>query len=503
MNDDSSLQALIAEMEAACDGRVLAVPRLLLASVAEARGDMKAYRDALEGVLSAEPQNEEALADLADLYAVAGDAREADRLYRLAGLPPDSDEITFLRPFLQPPADGPGRNRPCPCGSGKKYKLCHGRTAVHPLERRASWLWAKVQMFAQRSPQRTDVLTWGGLVAGAAPDSADAAREALSNPMVLDLAIGDGGLLEKFLTVMGGLLPSDELTLAEQWADQPVRLLELRQVLPMRGVQAIDLLTRDELVILDRRLTRDIAERDVLLGRPLDDGAGDLRFQSPPVRVPRMMRARLLELLRSGGGSQQLAAALAPTQPTVHTTDGQELVVCTARYQVTDLDDTWQQLTVRLDADPDNDVMHRLSEDDTVLGTIRRKGQRLVLETNAVERLRALQSILAEVEPRARLVDESTTPWDRADVPAPSPTADDELQLSADEIAGIQRVLEDRWLDAEIPALGGQTPREAARTSRRDDLTALLDDFEWQQRHAPSPVAMDVPRLREELGLEG
>jgi preprotein translocase subunit SecA len=20
-----------------------------------------------------------------------------------------------------------GRNQPCPCGSGKKYKLCHGR----------------------------------------------------------------------------------------------------------------------------------------------------------------------------------------------------------------------------------------------------------------------------------------------------------------------------------------------------------------------------------------
>jgi uncharacterized protein YecA (UPF0149 family) len=23
-------------------------------------------------------------------------------------------------------AQGPGRNDPCPCGSGKKYKKCHG-----------------------------------------------------------------------------------------------------------------------------------------------------------------------------------------------------------------------------------------------------------------------------------------------------------------------------------------------------------------------------------------
>jgi preprotein translocase subunit SecA len=25
-----------------------------------------------------------------------------------------------------------GRNQPCPCGSGKKYKLCHGATAPRP-----------------------------------------------------------------------------------------------------------------------------------------------------------------------------------------------------------------------------------------------------------------------------------------------------------------------------------------------------------------------------------
>ncbi len=25
---------------------------------------------------------------------------------------------------------GTGRNAPCPCGSGKKYKLCHGKEAA-------------------------------------------------------------------------------------------------------------------------------------------------------------------------------------------------------------------------------------------------------------------------------------------------------------------------------------------------------------------------------------
>jgi preprotein translocase subunit SecA len=26
-----------------------------------------------------------------------------------------------------------GRNQPCPCGSGKKYKKCHGRPGAPPL----------------------------------------------------------------------------------------------------------------------------------------------------------------------------------------------------------------------------------------------------------------------------------------------------------------------------------------------------------------------------------
>jgi preprotein translocase subunit SecA len=26
-----------------------------------------------------------------------------------------------------------GRNDPCPCGSGKKYKKCHGRTEAQPM----------------------------------------------------------------------------------------------------------------------------------------------------------------------------------------------------------------------------------------------------------------------------------------------------------------------------------------------------------------------------------
>jgi hypothetical protein len=510
---DPTLDAFLEAMEQAVDGRLLAVPRLLRASAAEAHGDMVAYRALLEGALAADPVNNEALVDLADLYAIAGDAREADRLYRLGGLPADSDELTTLQPFLQPPTDGPGRNRPCPCGSGKKYKVCHGRTAVHPLEQRAGWLWTKLGMFAQRSPQRADLLHWGGVLVGAEPDSPEAARQALGNPLVHDFAIVDGGLLAEFLAVMGDLLPADERTLAESWVGQPMRLLEVRRTLPMRGIVATDLLTGAELEVADRRLSREVETHDVLLARPLDDGSGTLRLQSAPAAVPRMMRARLLELLREGGSPEQLAAAaFAPSRPTLQTTGGEELVFCTARYDVAALDATWRGLAERLDDDPDGPddyVLHRLSANDTVLGTVRRQGERLVLETNAVERLRALQEILAEVDPQARLVDESTVPVD-LDSLGQGPPSDDFSrepvaleELTAEDVEAIVRRHEQRWLDDSIPALGGETPRRAATSSRRDDLVALLEDFAWEQRRAPTPFDMDLARLRRELGIDG
>jgi preprotein translocase subunit SecA len=45
----------------------------------------------------------------------AGGSRSAD-----AAAQPDSARMVRVYPKV-------GRNDPCPCGSGKKYKYCHGR----------------------------------------------------------------------------------------------------------------------------------------------------------------------------------------------------------------------------------------------------------------------------------------------------------------------------------------------------------------------------------------
>jgi preprotein translocase subunit SecA len=53
-----------------------------------------------------------------------------DERLRLHGLEPvfsvEGDEVEDAPAVVPEPAGKVGRNDPCPCGSGKKYKKCHG-----------------------------------------------------------------------------------------------------------------------------------------------------------------------------------------------------------------------------------------------------------------------------------------------------------------------------------------------------------------------------------------
>ena len=61
----------------------------------------------------------------------------------------------------------------------------------------------------------------------------------------------------------------------------------------------------------------------------------------------------------------------------------------------------------------------------------------------------------------------------------------------------------DAWFDEKIPALGDQTPREAARTAQgRELLEALLCDYAWNSQRLPdTALSPDVEALRRELGM--
>ncbi|MEP6667419.1 MAG: SEC-C domain-containing protein, partial [Nocardioidaceae bacterium] len=410
-------EPLVQAMSDVVTGPLAAIPLYLRSRIAEERGDGQEWLALLDAAVAADPTLREATGDLADLKAVAGDAHEAHRLYGLAGLDARAPEMMALRRFLETPPGEVGRNRPCPCGSGKKYKLCHSRTALHPLPARAAWMWFKITSYAQRGANREILLDWAEWRSGAPREARETVALAMADPVTQDFAIFDGGLIDVFVDVLGSLLPDDERALAQSWTESQRRLLEVVKVTPMRGLRAKDLLTDEIVDVSDRRMTTQVKAKDVVFGRPLPDGEGVLHFQADPVSLPRMMRGPLLKLLRDEAPAEHILRFSSPSgrPPELQTTEGEALVMSTATYDLAAPDQTWGILSAQLDAGDEGeliehaDVPHR---GRVIRGRIRRDGSRVVVEANSIERLRRLQEVLSEAAPGARLVTESTRPME-------------------------------------------------------------------------------------------
>jgi len=74
----------------------------------------------------------------------------------------------------------------------------------------------------------------------------------------------------------------------------------------------------------------------------------------------------------------------------------------------------------------------------------------------------------------------------------------EELALVGEYLQGHYR----RWLDEPLPALGGKTPRDAARTDRgRLQVEELLKDIENTSLAIPGGDAVDFDALRRELAV--
>lgn len=497
-----------------------AVAPYLRSRAAEGRGDPMEQMALLEAVVEADPHLTCALDDLAELYSVRGDAHAAHRLYQRSEAEPTLPGFAVLRRFL-PAAEGVvGRNRPCPCGSGRKYKVCHGRKVPHPFPMRADWLWTKVVAFAMRARQRDVVMKYATILVGPDADVREIVVTALTDGLAHDLALFDDGLLAQFLDERGELLPEDERALTEQWLDSDRRLLEVLESRPSNGLRCRDLVTGEEIEIRDRTMPAQLEPLDLIYGRPLADGAGALRVRDAPRLVPRLARSRLLPLLREGAPGEQIAWFFAPSHglPELRTSEGEEVLMCTARYDVLDPDSLWAGLRSQGLEPTGEDVLTEMTEvpgrGNVVRGTItRHDAGRIAVETNAVERLRRLQAWVLEVEPQARLVDESTVSPARmlaeheqaGGTPAVAgETPDSELspEMEQEAVAELVRRHEETWPDTEIPALGGRTPRQAmADPDLRPELEALLDDFEWTQRRQLGGT-MDLDRIRRDLGLD-
>lgn len=111
------------------------------------------------------------------------------------------------------------RNDPCPCGSGQKYKRCHGdvRPRTPTDEERAQLLAIRLDQHALRRLRFTHRLAKRARLLE--DDQWWVEGGELAEPFLRAAAWFAGGLLEDHLATRGALLSDADRALEESWAD--------------------------------------------------------------------------------------------------------------------------------------------------------------------------------------------------------------------------------------------------------------------------------------------
>jgi hypothetical protein len=165
---------------------------------------------------------------LGELEAVAGDVEAAQRTWRLAGA---DERGARLEPWRPRSPQAVGRNAPCPCGSGRKFKQCCLRRPATPdLAARTPFVWWKVHTWALT--HHLDHLPLANPLVG----------PALMDGLIFSVQahMAEGGGLARIVDELEDLLPDDEVDLARSWCTTRHRLWNVQHATADGGARLRD-----------------------------------------------------------------------------------------------------------------------------------------------------------------------------------------------------------------------------------------------------------------------
>ncbi len=490
--------------------------RWLRAVAHERLGEAKEAERTLGEAESLDPSWPLTLESLARYASDRGDAERGLALLRRAGTPPDNDLLQLLERYQPVPRPELGRNQPCWCGSGRKYKVCHLHREQLPLDRRAGWLYRKAGLdLLDRSLAATLMET--ARARSRYWDGHNSLMRAFQDAIVVDAVLFEGGGFAEFVTARGHLLPADEYLLAEQWLLIERSVHEVVTVRPGQGMTVRDVRTGDIHDVQEQTASRQVKPGQLFCGRIVPAGETMQIFGGlEPVSIGE--RDTLIALLDDEPDPVELVTFLSRrfAPPQLRNTEGESLMVCEATLRLSDppavsaaLDDAYD----RRDDLPDGRAgwfEHVTTGGlERIRASLDLDGDELRIEANSRARFERVLNRVRELDPSATVVDETRHPaGDLGAVkrlPPPPPGAPSAIVDPAQDpavAAALEQLTaqyERAWLDDRIPALGGRTPRQCADDpTRRPDLIALLDSFPDDNGR---PGMMSPTRLRAALGL--
>jgi hypothetical protein len=466
----------------------------------------------------------------------------------------DADDVS--PPRSSPPAQAKkvGRNAPCPCGSGKKYKKCHqsideAARGTYPSSPEDHDLDAQLVHDLSDFATRRFHLEWQDFVR----DFADASEVVqLSVPWsVYHFRVQGRTVLEHYVDAYGRELsrPKQQWLVAQKasW----LSAWEVIDVEPGVNITVRDLLSLEERCVREVSASQTLLVRDVLLGRIVDHEGESLLCGAHPRPLPpfeaaevvRRARGRLrrkravpVERLREETFGRYLIKRWEEavevlddrmaTPPEIQNTDGDPLLLTTDHFDFAP--DARAKILSRLgemegvEADESeghvadrvyvflepNNRIHTAWE-STVIGRACLVGDALRVESNSIERADALrvriEAACADLlRHRVRDHMDPTSIAIAAEAPnsqpSSAPTRPPEM---AQLLLDFKRRHYADWPDQALPALDGLTPRDATATAQgRNAVDVLLKDMENREQRSSGLDTFDFGELRRELGLE-
>lgn len=467
----------------------------------------------------------------------------------------------------------PGRNDPCPCGSGLKYKRCHG----------AAWTAEGAAADSERNAeQHADAMAERRAAAAQGHDtelvelllrfsrtrlSAGWMKEAMSaytergDPEVddseLQIAVpwalhahpvGPRGecLSSLFRDAKGRHLSPEMRELLDAQIASWCSLWCVEQVHQGKGAWLRDLLSEERRYVHEHLGTAGLPPDVVLLGRVVDvngisflagvhpqpvpsDRTFDLvrasrrhfRVRTRPVKPERL---RDPEFQRWLIGEWRVLAHALHRPPSLQNTDGDPLTP-TVDHFAFDLSRR-DELILRLATIPgaeaaderDSEIVvtragnrRNAAMENTIVGVLRVGHGKLQVDTNSTRRADTLRKAVTKVAGNLvhhRLREETSAEQMLNEIGAraargePLPPRPEQPPEALEALREFKRRHYASWVDESIPALGGLTPRTAARSATmREQLENLLRRFEQSEAANPEGERGDVGAIRQELGM--
>ncbi len=368
----------------------------------------------------------------------------------------------------------------------------------------------------------------------------------------------DTTVAEMFMQDKGKNLEPLELELLSACNRVQFSFFEVHSSQPEHGFQAVDLLTGQRRQVNDISASQHLVPGDIIFAlitevRGVTINVGSAKYKFYPRFKPTILEFR--KELEEGFGHVtnellidlefELRDLLFFLQdalfepPDVRNTDGDPLSFRTLHYDIASPEEAFEALAplcvhqtkdelknqAKLDAD--NRVHkarfawsregHAMSKglDNTSLGQVSIEGDKMTVEVNSEARE---EMIKLEIEKRLghkasyKVTDIRPLESVMAEAASnPASSRHNEEQKALQNTPEVQEAIKDMlnkhwqgWLDTEIPALGGKTPRQASQTEDgREALQALLRDLEARDEHSGMPVSQQpyVDWARKELGL--